>query len=199
MPNRMLKKITPKTISEAVSQPYDLLELPRPNGYVEDRHLYDLFGVVNRIRQGATDKGAWVQFKGRFRAVTPEGEVFESGSTHIPGGMYEDLLFAAYDEAKAKTGGQAVSIEFAVRVSIKRAPKGKPSATGYEYDVQPLVQRQVSADDPIERLMSEASKAPALPGPGTESASKTGAPEPGAASAPETDRPAMGAAARKRA
>lgn len=183
MPVRLLKKITPKHISEAVKVPYNLLEMPRPNGYVEDRHLYDVFGVVTRIRQGATDKGAWVQFKGRFRAVTPPDadgvvEVFESGAMHVPGGTVEDMLFAAYDEAKAGNQGNAVAIEIALRVSIKRAPSGKISATGYVYDVQPLVERKVAADDPIERLMKEAAQLQ-LPAPKKE-------PEPVPTPAPET-------------
>lgn len=164
MPNKMLKKITPKTISESVAHPYNLLELPRPNGYVEDRHLYDLFGVVNRTRQGNTDKGPWTQFKGRFQAVTPDGEVFDSGACHIPGGTVEDMLFVALDEARAKANGGAVTIEIALRIMIKRAPPGKPSATGYVYDVQPIIQRELAADDPIARMREQAAKL-ALPAP----------------------------------
>lgn len=162
----LLKKITPKTISEAVHTPYNLLEMPRPDGYVEDKVLYDLFGTINRVRQGQTDKGPWVQFKGRFQAVTPDGEVFDSGAVHLPGGV-EDLVFAALDEARVKSGGAPVTLEIAFRVAIKRAKPGKPSATGYEYDVQPLIAQTLSPDDPIARLRSEVAKqnAPQLEGP----------------------------------
>lgn len=180
MPAKMLKKITPKMVSENVSVPYDLLEMPRPNGYVEDKHLYDLYCIVNRTRQGHNDKGVWTQFKGRFTAITPEGEVFESGGAHIPGGMMEDLLSVALDEAKAKANGQAVTIEAAFSIWIRRAPKGKPSATGYVYDVQPLTERAIAADDPIKRMIDEVSnRKNALPAPasdtGTPPASASGA------------------------
>lgn len=162
MPAKFLKKITPKTISENCATPYNLLEMPRPNGYVEDKHLYDLFGVVNAQRQGSSDKGTWVQFKGRFQAVTPEGEVFDGGSAHIP--VLDDVISATLDEAKVKANGGAVSLEVACRISIKRAPAGKPSATGYIFDVQPIIEKEVTADDPIARMRSQAAQL-ALPKP----------------------------------
>lgn len=130
-----LRKISPKTVMEKLG--VNLLALPRP---VQARVLYDLFGVTNRVKQGTTDKGEWVAFLGEFEAVTPEGEIFQSGRAHIP--VLEDMLFAAL--AKAQEADPKASIQVALRVSIVPAPVTKPSATGYEYEVQSIVPPQQS-------------------------------------------------------
>lgn len=165
-PNYFLRKLSPQTVTDEIG--LDLLKLREiDGGKVKARVLYDLFGVVNRLKQGSTDKGPWVKFLGRFKAITPadangEVRIFESGAAHIP--VMEDMLFATLEEARAANQGKPVVIEIAFRVSIKTAPDGKPSATGYEFDVQPLIQRAPSAEDPLERLMAEA-KSLALPAP----------------------------------
>lgn len=155
-----LKKITPKTVTEAVG--IDLLSLPRP---VQGRVLYDLFGTISGYKQKADDKsekGMWTQFLGRFQAVTPDGEVFDSGKTHIP--VLEDIILATF--MSAKESNPRTSMEVALRISIKPAPVGKPSMTGYEYDVQRLIAQSPSESDPIARLRAEAAKQQAaLPGP----------------------------------
>lgn len=163
----MLKKITPKTVCDKLYGPGFLLKLgeTRP---VQARVLYDVFGVVNGVKQGETEKGTWVKFLGRFRAVGPEGEIVaESGAMHIP--VFEDMLHAAINEAKEHDPRARVEIAF--RVGIVTAASGKPSATGYEFDVQKLVDTKQD-DDPIVRLMNEAAAAnkPALPAPGTTTA-----------------------------
>lgn len=171
MPAKFLKKITPKTISENCATPYDLLQLPRPNGFVEDKHLYDLFGVINGQRQGqGTNGGTWVQFRGRFQAITPEGEVFDGGAAHIP--VLENVISVALDEAKVAANGGAVALEIACRISIKRAPAGKPSATGYIFAVESLIEKEVKADDPIQRMRNQAAQL-ALPAPVKEEATAT--------------------------
>jgi hypothetical protein len=157
-PNHFLRKITPSTVTEAMG--LDLLKLREiDGGKVKPRVLFELFGVVNRFKTGSTDKGPWVKFLGRFKAVTEadangEVKIFESGAAHIP--IMEDILYGAIEEARAGNPGKPIVVEIAFRVSIKTAPDGKPSATGYEFDVQPLVQRIPTADDPLERLMLEA-------------------------------------------
>lgn len=165
-PNNFLRKLTPSTVTEAMG--IDLMKLREiDGGRVKPRELYQLFGIVNRFKQGTTDKGPWVKFLGRFKAVTPpdangEVKIFESGAAHVP--VMEDILFGAIEEARAGNPGKPVVVEIALRISIKTAPDGKPSATGYEFDVQPLVQRTPTADDPLEKLMAEA-RALALPAP----------------------------------
>lgn len=163
-PNQFLRKLTPKTVCDAIG--LDLLKLREiDGGVVKPRTLFELYGIVNRYKQGQTDKGAWVKFLGRFKALTsldekgnplPDGEVkmFESGAAHIP--VMEDILFGAIEEARAGNPGKPITVEIALRVSLKTAPSGKPSATGYEFDVQPLVQRTPTSEDPLEKLMAEA-------------------------------------------
>lgn len=157
-----LKKITPKTVTEAMG--VNLLTLQRP---VAGRVLYDLFGVINGYKQKADDKnaekGVWTQFKGQFRAVAPTGEMWESGATHIP--VLEDMILSSLQNAKESDPRSRV--EIALRVAIKPSPENKPSMTGYEFDVQRLIPAAETASDPIVLLMQAAAKAnpPQLAGP----------------------------------
>lgn len=127
---KFLRKISPKTVMDEVG--VDLMNLPRP---VQARVLYDLFGSTNRVKQGQTDKGPWVAFLGEFQAVTPDGEIFDSGKAHIP--VMEDILFMALAKAQEEDAKSTVNV--ALRIAIKPAPAGKPSATGYEFDVQSIL------------------------------------------------------------
>lgn len=185
----MLKKITPKTVTDRIG--LNLLKLRElDGGKVKARVLYDLYGVVTNVKTGATTLGDWVKFQGRFRAVVTDqktGEItamFESPAAHIPN--LEDMLHAHMLEAKAVDPRARAEVAF--RIGIVPAPDGKPSATGYEYDVQRLVDVK-NDDDPIVRLMNEASNAnkPALPAPGTTSADKP--PIEGAASTVTAETP----------
>lgn len=154
---KFLRKLSPKTICDEVGLDLGKLGDTRP---VAARVLYDLFGVTNRVKQGTTDKGAWVAFQGEFEAVTPDGEIFSSGRAHIP--VVEDMLFGALSAAQAEDA--KARVEIAVRVSIKPAPSGKPSATGYEYDVQNLIPTKPSNAIANMRAIA-AQSAPALPAP----------------------------------
>lgn len=149
---KFLKKITPKTITDEIGvnlgdRKWVETELKGP------MPLYDLFGIVVRTKTGHTDKGDWLAFVGQFKAITADGHEFDSGRAHIP--VLEDMIYSALTSAK-EDGGEGAKVEVALRIGIRPAPKGKPSATGYEYDVQRLVETR-SEDDPIRRLMKEAS------------------------------------------
>lgn len=184
-----LKKITPRSVTDALK--FDLLNQNRP---VPAKHLYDLFGVINGYKQKAdekSEKGVWTQFKGQFRAVTPPDadgvvQMFESGATHIP--VLEDMILSTFQTAKA-TDDRA-QIHVALRVSIVPAAPGKPSMTGYEYDVQRLLPAEDTAEDPIVRLMQAAAKAnpPQLAGPAA------GAPAPAPTPAPTPTQEMAGTA-----
>lgn len=151
--NTFLKKITPKTVTDAVG--LDLTTLQRP---VQPRHLYDLFGVIRDITlmpdksgQGRKDS---LRFRGRYQAVTQEGLEFDSPVTYIPGGM-DEVLFDVWKAAQA-SNPEAV-IHIALSIGIKTAPAGKPSATGYEFDVQRITAQETpQEDDPIQRLRAQA-------------------------------------------
>jgi len=179
---KFLKKITPKTVTDEVGinlgdREWVILNVKAP------LVLYDLYGTINRIKTGHTDKGDWTAFVGRFQAVTPDGREFDSGKTHIP--VLEDILYSALTAAQ-ETDPKA-AIEIAIRVSVKPAPKEKPSATGYEYDVQRLIDARNEAD-PIARLRAEAN-ANLLTGPslaGGTSASDTSTASNGASAAAST-------------
>jgi hypothetical protein len=190
---KFLKKITPKTVTDEVGinlgdREWVILNVKAPVV------LYDLYGTINRIKTGHTDKGDWTAFVGRFQAVTPDGREFDSGKTHIP--VLEDLLYSALTSAQ-ETDPKA-AIEIALRVSVKPAPKEKPSATGYEYDVQRLIEAR-NESDPIARLRAEANSN-LLPGPADSTSSSSPAPANGGVSAgapaggtPSDPPPAAGA------
>lgn len=154
-PNKLLRKITPKTITDAIG--IDLLTLQRP---VKPRHLYDLFGTIrgaqivpDKSGQGRSDA---IKFRGTFVAVADDGAVeFDSAVTYIP--VLDDLIFDAWKSAQADN--ESAVVEVSLSISIVTAPAGKPSATGYEFDVQRIgkvAPRQ--ADDPIARLRAEAAE-----------------------------------------
>lgn len=146
-----LRKISPKTITEAIGE-INLLELQRP---VQARHLYDVYGQI-RIATLIPDKSGQrkdsVRFAGKFKALTQDGYVFESGRMFIP--VMEEMMYCALTDAQLIDKG--AYIEIALSVGIMTAPAGKPSATGYEFDVQRLIQKAPTPDDPIERLIAEA-------------------------------------------
>jgi hypothetical protein len=184
-----LKKITPKTVYAAANPGKDILELgnSRP---VPAQVLYDVFGQINGYKQKADDKnekGIWTQFKGRFRAVvmdtsTGEARQWESGAMHVP--VLEDMILAAFQTAKDQD--PRAHIEIALRVGIVPANPLKPSATGYEYDVQRLIPQEDTAQDPIVALMQAAAKAnpPKLAAPVVEDKAADPQPASGTASVP---------------
>lgn len=152
---KLLRKITPSTVTSELG--VNLLALQRP---VPAQVLYDLFGVVARTKQGQTDKGPWLAFLGEFEAVTPDGEIFLSGKTHIP--VLEDMLYSTLMQAQAKD--PKATVQIALRIGLKPAPTTKPSATGYEFDVQSLVPAATnSAITALKQLASQ--HAAALPAP----------------------------------
>jgi hypothetical protein len=157
-----LKKITPKSVTQAVmladpANGIDLLNLPRP---VEPRLLYEVYGII-RVATIVPDKSGTkkdsVRFSGKLKAYTPPDEngeqyIFEAGQTFIP--VLDEYLYSALKSAQEVEAG--AYLEAAFSISIKPAETGKPSMTGYEWDVQKLISQAPSADDPIERLRLEA-------------------------------------------
>lgn len=151
--NTFLKKITPKTVCGAIG--FDLLNQQRP---VPPRHLYDVFGVVRnaQIKPDASGQGRKdsIRFSGRFQAVTQEGVEFDSPVMYLPGGM-DEVLFDALKSAQAANADATVHVSLSI--GIKTADPTKPSATGYEFDVQRIAAPVAeSPDDPIARLRAQA-------------------------------------------
>lgn len=143
-----VRKITPKTIAEILK--IDLLNLQRP---VQPRVLYDLFGTVFAASIKPDKSGTKqdsIQFRGEFQAVNAEtGEALaDSGIMYIP--VMDAVLYTALNTALERDKKSRIAV--ALRVSLKTAPKDKPSMTGYEFDVQRLIPNDHSEDDPIARL-----------------------------------------------
>jgi hypothetical protein len=149
-----LRKITPKTVTAEVG--IDLLSLNRP---VQARELYKLYCRIQRTKMTTTTLGESMGFLGDFRAVTPEGKRFMSGKAYIP--VMDSILYSSLADAQdPETGDPKAVLQVAISIGIKPAPVGKPSMTGYEFDVQII--SQPSEDDPLERLERETTQAQQL-------------------------------------
>lgn len=148
MPAKLIRRISPSDIAK---EKLTRLDIP---GAPAEVVLYDIYGIVNKIRVGDNGKGQWTQFKGELEAVTPEGEIFASGSCFLPQ-PFEDMLLSQLMQAQEKDDGATVS--FAARISLVAPKKGKPSATGYEYRVMPLV--DVRESSPLLTLREQAKAA----------------------------------------
>lgn len=119
-------------------------------------HVYDIGGRVARFRptKGKGDKDG-IQFLGEFKAHLAEhlgGAWFVSGRAHVPG-MFEEMLYAQLVEAQRED--EKATIEFLIRVGIKPPKPGKPSAVGYEWTVEPLIDAD-RAVDPLQALFDKA-------------------------------------------
>lgn len=155
-----LRKITPKSVSLEVG--LDLLKLQRP---VPPLHLYDLFGTVRSARvvedRSGMNRKPSIKFGGKFKAVTQSGKEFDSGVTFIP--VLDEMLATALKEAQ--DANPDAQIEIALSIGIVTAPEGKPSMTGYEFDVQRILQGPPSVHDPIQRMREQAAQLRRLSGP----------------------------------
>lgn len=142
-------------------------------------HVYDLGGRVrgSKATKGKGDKDG-VKFIGEFRARLADhlgGTWYVSGRAHVPT-VFEEMLYAqlvgaqelARANQSADNGGISDSgmVEFLVRVGIKPPKPGKPSAVGYEWTVEPLVETE-RASDPVMGLFDrlETQTQTALPPP----------------------------------
>jgi hypothetical protein len=156
---KLLRKITPKTVTEEVG--INLLALNRP---VEKQELYKLYARISGTKMTTTTLGESMGFLGDFRAVTPSGKRFMAAKAYIP--VIDSMIYSALENARDQDAGgdpKAV-LQIAISIGIKPAPTNKPSMTGYEFDVQIL--SQPAEDDPLERLERETTQL-ALAGPDT--------------------------------
>lgn len=155
----LLRKISPATIYADALPRLDIPNAP------ETFQLYNVYGIANKVRTGKTDKGEWLSFKGQFEAMKPDGELFASGQVFLPQ-PFEDMLFSKLTEAQQND--DKASVQFAVRVFLVPPKKGKPSATGYEYRCEPLIESEESS--PLLSLRAQVlEKSKLLPAPNEES------------------------------
>ena len=126
---QLIRKISPAKVCPNKLVRLDVKDAPK------EVVLYDVYGVVNKVTAGITDKGEWLKFNGQFEAVTPEEDTFVSGGVFLPEPM-QSMMHAELSQALEQDPN--ASIKFACRVSIV-PPSGKVSATGYEYRCIPLI------------------------------------------------------------
>jgi hypothetical protein len=137
-----------KKISPAVLYPNGLPRLD-VEGAAAELNLFTVYGMANGIKTGTTDKGEWLSFRGQFEAMMPNGETIVSGNVFLPQ-PFQDMLHSQLNSAQQNDA--KASVEFAVRVFIVPPKKGKPSATGYEYRCEPIV--EMAESSPILKLRS---------------------------------------------
>lgn len=151
--------------------------------------VYALGGQVlqTKATKGKADEPG-VRFVGKFKAfVNPlfGGAWFVSARCHVPK-FFEEVLYTEFVQAKtrADAAGEAVTLEFLIGVGLKPPAPGKPSITGYEWTVEPLVDMS-AADDPVDLLFARAKERAALAAPTVTvgESSSPGAPTNGAATA----------------
>lgn len=133
------------------------------------RAVYALGGQITdtKATKGKGDEPG-VRFVGKFKALVNPlfgGAWFVSGRCHVPK-FFEEILFTEFVNARKSAQGsdQTPTLEFLIGVGLKPPMPGKPSITGYEWTVEPLVDMS-AADDPVDLLFSRAKERAALAAP----------------------------------
>jgi hypothetical protein len=119
--------------------------------------------VATKTVKGKEDKEG-VRFIGQFKAQLAEhlgAKWFASSRCHLPTAG-EELLFSSFTIARQEDPNSKV--QFLFKVGIQPPKPGKPSMTGYEWTVHPLVDLS-EAQDPVQALFERARPAPQLAGP----------------------------------
>ena len=151
----LLRRIAPKTVCE------DLLRRLDVEGAPERIELYTVYGMTSGTRSGKTDRGEWLSFKGQFEAIRADNaKRYVSGQVFLQQ-PFENMLYAKLIEAQ-QTDDKA-SVQFAIAVALVRPAKGKPSATGYEFEVRPVIESEESS--PLALLRTQVLERMALPAP----------------------------------
>lgn len=131
--------------------------------------VYVLGGRIanTKLTKGKGDDPG-VRFIGQFKAIVNQvvassnfGNYFVSGRAHVPK-FYEEILYAQVLEAKQ--GDTNALVDFLVGVGLKPPAPGKPSITGYEWTIEPLVDMS-PADNPVDALFNRGKERIALPAP----------------------------------
>lgn len=150
-----------------------------------------VYVVGGQITKTAPTKGKGdepgVRFVGQFKALVNPlfgGAMYVSSRCHVPK-FFEEVLYT--NVVNAKAADDSATLEFLIGVGLKAPNPAKPSITGYEWTVEPLVDL-AAADDPVDALFSRAKDRVALAAPTVTvgESSSPGASTNGAATASET-------------
>ncbi len=124
MTNKLVKKMTPKTILGVTS-------MDVPTAPVD---LYDIYGVATKTKSGESTYGTWTALVGNFEAIVTEtGALVSSSVCFLPEPVHSMIIDALGDNKSP--------VEFAVHVMI--IPNS--SAIGYEYIGEPLTEAKPSS------------------------------------------------------
>jgi len=146
MATETIRKITARTVGV-------------PKG--ETGHSFVVIGRVNRAVPEQGDFGDYVKLKGSFEAVNEStGEVFHAPVVICPGGLVENEVMTAINNAQESDKG--ASLDLGVRFKTVKAE----NPMGLEWRAEMLT--EAAPDDPVQRLKAELSaKVPALAAPGS--------------------------------
>lgn len=129
-----------------------------------------VFGTARNIKTAVGQNGDPVfGLAGQFKAINmQDGKEFTSGVCYLPAGIQE-LIQEPLEAALSAENSRGAAVEFALDVfAIPSTNKA-----GYSFSAESL--KEVSSDDPMERIQKELSakalpKFPALPKPDTDKA-----------------------------
>lgn len=150
------RKISTATLGFNKTGMAALLEGAKKGDKYAPVHLYNIAGKVHRVQQGESTYGPWVAFRGDIMAVLvaapSTGELKPGDSVRSSKVFLPEPFSGMLESAISDKGSDAA--EFAVEVWIKQSD----TATGYEYDVKPVV--KIREADEIGHLL-EAFNTPA--------------------------------------
>lgn len=121
----------------------------------KSRDLYVVGGIAKGIRQGESDNGPWVAFRGEFFAKNIETEEqFQAAQCFLPEPLQGLVLgqLGSTDESGRPIGDDGkptgAKVEFVSIVSIE---EDKDSALGFRYNARPVL--EVKPSDALTGLM----------------------------------------------
>lgn len=107
-------------------------------------------GTVTGYELGEGDNGAWVRFKGIFKAINcVTGEEFSSGCAFVPD-VVGDMVKGAFDAGQEN---KITAMQMAFDVFVDASEK---SAVGYTFSAKNLLQKDET--DPLSLLMNSLPK-----------------------------------------
>lgn len=113
------------------------------------KKLFDVVGIASGFLNGESQYGSWTAFIGQFQARSLEGEDYAAPQVFLPEPAQSMLIAALTSRDGAENG-----VEFAFEVGIREPTPGKPSVSGYEYYVRPLMDTR--QDDRMAQLLARA-------------------------------------------
>lgn len=155
MPAALISKITLKAIGAQ----------PKPHTIKTRTRVAEIYGSARKYSIGSSTFGSFVKFHGDFEGVNcADGETFRSPALLLPE-LAQELLVSALNHAGATAGklkseenkgteGESASsaVDFAFAVICVPVADGKPSTTGYTYQIEPIV--EPTGADPLAALRS---------------------------------------------